>query len=57
MKLALAIIFFGVLQVNANVFSQNKIDLDLKNKTIKEVLKVIEKRSDFRFFSAITYLL
>lgn len=50
MKLALAIIFFGVLQVNANIYSQNKMDLDLQNKSIKEVLRIIEQRSDFRFF-------
>ncbi len=50
MKLALAIVFLSVLQVSANVYSQTSIDLDLQNKSLKDVLKTIEQKSEFRFF-------
>jgi len=51
MKLSLLITFITILQVSASVYSQNTfIDLKVEDKTMREVFKVIEKKSDFRFF-------
>jgi len=50
MKLALIIVFLSVLQVSANVYSQISINLDVQNKSIREVLKSIEQQSQVRFF-------
>jgi len=51
MKLSLLIILITILQVSASVYSQNTIlDLQVKDKTMREVFKVIEQQSDFRFF-------
>ncbi len=51
MKLSCLITFFFAIQVSANVYSQNNLlDLELRNKTIREVLKTIESQSEFRFF-------
>ena len=36
-------VFFTVLQVSANVYSQTSVTLDLKDKSIREVLKPIEQ--------------
>ena len=50
MKLALIIVFLSVLQVSANVYSQITVNLDVQNKSIREVLKTIEQQSQVRFF-------
>ena len=50
MKLALIIIFLSVLQVSANVYSQITVNLDVQDKSIREVLKTIEQQSQVRFF-------
>ena len=50
MKLALIIVFLSVLQVSANVYSQITVNLDVQDKSIREVLKSIEQQSQVRFF-------
>lgn len=50
MKLALIIVFSSVLQVSANIYSQVTVNLDVQNKSIREVLKTIEQQSQLRFF-------
>ncbi|TAL78799.1 MAG: TonB-dependent receptor [Bacteroidetes bacterium] len=50
MKLSLIIVFLSVLQVSANVYSQITVNLDVQNKSIREVLKTIEQQSQVRFF-------
>jgi TonB-linked SusC/RagA family outer membrane protein len=50
MKLALIIVFISALQVSANVYSQVYINLDVQNKSVREVLKTIEQQSQVRFF-------
>ncbi len=51
MKIITILLFAGLIQASASVYSQNtRISLDLKDKTIKEVLNEIEKTTDFRFF-------
>jgi len=50
MKLALIIVFLSVLQVSANVYSQISVNLDVKDRSIREVLKSIEQQSQVRFF-------
>ncbi|HPR84829.1 MAG TPA: TonB-dependent receptor plug domain-containing protein, partial [Prolixibacteraceae bacterium] len=51
MKLTIMLVLIGVIQLSASVYSQTtNLSLDLKNKTVKEVLQSIEDHSDFRFF-------
>jgi TonB-linked SusC/RagA family outer membrane protein len=50
MKLALIIIYLSVLQVSANAYSQITVSLDVKDKSIREVLKSIEQQTQVRFF-------
>jgi TonB-linked SusC/RagA family outer membrane protein len=50
MKLALIIICLSVLQVSANVYSQITVSMDVKDKSIREVLKSIEQQTQVRFF-------
>jgi TonB-linked SusC/RagA family outer membrane protein len=50
MKLALIIIYLSVLQVSANVYSQITVSMDVKDKSIREVLKTIEQQTQVRFF-------
>ena len=50
MKLALIIVFLSVLQVSANVYSQINVNLDVQNKSVRDVLKSIEQQSQVRFF-------
>lgn len=51
MKLSLVLLFVGVLQLSATVYSQNtKISFTMNDKSVKEVLDQIEKNTDFRFF-------
>lgn len=50
MKLALLFIFGGILVATANTYSQTtKLTLKAKNEAIKEVLRNIEKQSEFTF--------
>jgi len=50
MKLSLILVFFTVLQVSANVYSQTSVTLDMKDKAIRDVLKTIEQQTEIRFF-------
>ena len=51
MKLSLLLMVFGVLQSAASVYSQTwRISLNEKEISIREVLKRIEDKSEFRFF-------
>ncbi len=51
MKLTILLSFLGVFQLSATVYSQNSVlSIDLTNSTIKEVLKIIEDQSEYRFF-------
>lgn len=50
MKLALIIVFLSVLQVSATMYSQITVNLDIQNKSIREVLKSIEQQTQVRFF-------
>jgi TonB-linked SusC/RagA family outer membrane protein len=50
MKLALIIVFISVLQVSATVYSQINVNLDVHDKSIREVLKSIEQQTQVRFF-------
>ncbi len=49
-KLTLFLTLFCVLQLSATGYSQTRLNVDSRNKTVKEVLSVIETQSDFRFF-------
>lgn len=49
MKLTLIMILFFLLNVNANVYSQQKVTLDLKHTKLSKILKIIEDQSDFYF--------
>jgi len=51
MKITALLTFILTLQISASTYSQNtRFTLDVKNKTIKEILKSIESQSNFRFF-------
>ncbi len=49
-KLTFFLSVFLVLQMSASVYSQTKLTIESKNKTVKEVLRDIENQSEFRFF-------
>ena len=49
MKISLIFTLFFALQVNATIYSQN-FSLKLNNVTLKDALKEMETKSDFRFF-------
>ncbi|MEO8771104.1 MAG: TonB-dependent receptor [Ferruginibacter sp.] len=48
MKLTIILLLFS-LQLSANVFSQNRITLNIKSVALKAALQQIEKKSDYRF--------
>jgi TonB-linked SusC/RagA family outer membrane protein len=51
MKLSLVLTLVTTMQVSANLYSQNfKMDLSVKDKSIKEILKIVESKSTYRFF-------
>ncbi|MFC4219137.1 TonB-dependent receptor [Flagellimonas marina] len=51
MKLSFLLLVCALLNVQANSFSQNtKIDLEVENETIQNVLEEIESKSNFTFF-------
>ncbi len=49
-KLTFFLSVFLVLQMSASVYSQTRLTIESKNKTVKEVLRGIENQSEFRFF-------
>lgn len=51
MKLTFIFMMAGLLQVSATVYSQNtRFSLHVRGKQVADILKQIEKESDFRFF-------
>ena len=48
MKFTIILLLFS-LQLSANVFSQNRITLNIKSVALKTALQQIEKKSDYRF--------
>jgi TonB-linked SusC/RagA family outer membrane protein len=51
MKLTFLLLFIGMMQLSASVYSQHsKLSLELNNCTVKEALQKIEEQSEFRFF-------
>src|SRR5690606_20010230 len=50
MKLIFILTFVCSIQVSANVFSQTRFTLDMKNVSVDRVLSQIQKESDYRFF-------
>ncbi len=49
MRLSLILSFIAIIQTSGAVFSQ-KVSLNVKNKTMREVLKSLEGQSNYRFF-------
>ena len=49
MKISTFFWFVAFLNVSASIFSQEKISMDLRNVTVKEVFAEIEEISDFKF--------
>ena len=49
MKLSAILLFFIILQSTAGVLSQT-ISVDVKNQSVRDVLRMIESQSDYRFF-------
>jgi TonB-linked SusC/RagA family outer membrane protein len=50
MKLTLLLLILGLMQVSANVFSQNqRLSLNLQNATIKQALNEIEESTNLKF--------
>lgn len=51
MKLTTVLLMAGFLQVSANTFAQHTIsELNAENKSVREIFKLIENKSTFRFF-------
>ncbi|HEY4785466.1 MAG TPA: carboxypeptidase-like regulatory domain-containing protein, partial [Bacteroidales bacterium] len=51
MKLTILLTCILAVKVSASVYSQNeRINMEIKDKTVRETLKSIEKQSHFRFF-------
>ncbi len=51
MKISFFFFLLATIHVSASVYSQNtSFDLSVKNKTMREVFKQIEQKSEFRFF-------
>ncbi|NJK96973.1 MAG: SusC/RagA family TonB-linked outer membrane protein [Bacteroidales bacterium] len=56
MKLSFLLMFVFMLQVSAEGYSQNaRLNLSVQNKTMLEVIRTIEKQSDYRFFFSDNY--
>ncbi|WP_182953339.1 SusC/RagA family TonB-linked outer membrane protein [Pedobacter gandavensis] len=49
MKLTFFMVLITCLNVSAKVFSQEKVSIDVKNTSIENVLKTIEKQSSYHF--------
>ena len=57
MKFAILLTLFCTLPVSASLYSQDtKLNLSAKDKTLREVIKMIENHSDFRFFFSDDYV-
>jgi hypothetical protein len=51
MKLTFLITFLTVTQIFGSVYSQNvRLSLSVEDKSMREVFKLIEQESNFRFF-------
>ena len=51
MKLTIIVLIMGLLQLNAEVFSQNtKLNLAIENQTLRSALNILEQESSYRFF-------
>ena len=50
MKLTILILCLCILQVSASTTNGQNFDLQVKNQSLKEVLKVIENKTTYRFF-------
>jgi len=51
MKLTCALFLLGLMQVSGTVLSQNtKLNLEVKNQTLRSALNAIEQTSNYRFF-------
>ena len=51
MKLAILLTFLLSINVSASVFSQNtKLDLNINNLAVRDVLKIVEGKTSYRFF-------
>jgi len=50
MKLTLILLILGVLHLNASIYSQITVNMDVQDKSIREVLKTIEQQCQIRFF-------
>jgi TonB-dependent starch-binding outer membrane protein SusC len=50
MKLTLILVCLSILHVNAAVYSQITVNLDVQDKSIREILKSIEQQCHVRFF-------
>ena len=49
MKFSVLLILLTALHVSAKTFSQEKISVDFKNTKLSHALKIIERKSDYRF--------
>jgi TonB-dependent starch-binding outer membrane protein SusC len=57
MKLTILLTLFTTLTVSASLYSQDtKLNLSVKDKTLKEVIRMIESQSNFRFFYSDDYM-
>ncbi|HEX3006649.1 MAG TPA: STN domain-containing protein, partial [Bacteroidales bacterium] len=51
MKITTVFLFLMMLNLSASVYSQSgQMDLNAQDKTMREVLRLIESKSDYRFF-------
>ena len=57
MKATILLTLLTTLQVSASLYSQNsKLTLDIKEKSLTEVIKTIEEKSSYRFFYSDNYI-
>ncbi len=57
MRLTMLFFILGLIQVSASVYSQNtKLNLDLRNTRVVDVLEAIESQSEFRFAYSSEYI-
>ena len=56
MKVTILFTLLTTMQVSANLYSQDsKLTLDIKEKSLTEVIKIIEEQSSYRFFYSDNY--
>lgn len=57
MRLTFLFLFVGLMQVSASLYSQStKLNLDLRNTRVSDVLEAIENQSEFRFAYSAEYI-